>query len=69
MSNLKVKLRSEPSGKGKNLYCVFQEGEGSTFLANDDEHLIKQVCKAWNCDDDTFGYQLIGSITELSKLS
>jgi hypothetical protein len=58
----KINLRSHPQGEGKNLYCVFSDGSGSTFLANDDEHLIEQVCEAWSCEDDTFGYEYIGTI-------
>lgn len=66
---MNVKLRSTPSGEGNKLYCVFQDGSGSTFLANDDEHLIEQVCEEWGCNDDEFGYELIGKVSELSKLS
>lgn len=57
----KINLRCEPEGEGKNLYCVFRDGSGSTFLANDDEHLIEHVCEAWECEYDEFGYEFIGT--------
>ena len=58
----RINLRSIPSGEGKKLYCVFNDGSGEMYLANDDDHLVKQVCEDYGWEEGEFGYEEIGDV-------
>jgi uncharacterized protein YodC (DUF2158 family) len=58
----KINLKSTPSGEGKKLYCVWYDGLGEMYLANDEDHLVKQVCEDCDWEEGEFGYEEIGDI-------